>query len=55
MKVLEVIARLLELEHQHGNLEVLIDAGGLLQIDEIDLPVDEEGIIIWPVYAAGKD
>jgi len=55
MKILAVVARLLELEAQHGDLEVFIDAGGLLPIDEIDLPVDEEGIIIWPVYETEKD
>jgi len=55
MRVSAVIARLCELEQQHGDLDVLIDAGGLLEIDEIDLPVDEEGIIIWPVYEVIKD
>lgn len=55
MTVSEVIDRLIELREQHGEQAVLIDAGcsdcgldGLLDIDEIDLDVDDNGFIIWP-------
>ena len=55
MKVSEVIATLTRLQAEHGDMDVLIDAGGLLQIDEIDVPMEDEGIVIWPVYESNKD
>lgn len=50
MKASEVIFRLAQLITEHGDLDVLIDAGGLLLIDEIDVDTEDTGIIIWPVY-----
>ena len=55
MKTLEVIARLVELENKHPDMDVLIDAGGLLQIDEIDVDAEDSGVIIWPVYTTDKE
>ena len=52
MKSSEVRARLLELEMQHGDMDVLVDCLQLMPVDEIDVDTVDTGIIIWPVYEA---
>ncbi|WP_298437981.1 hypothetical protein [Geobacter sp.] len=50
MKVSELIDRLAYLRANHGEMEVFLDVSvhGLLEIGEIDVDVDDTGIIIWP-------
>jgi len=51
MKLTELIERLQTLLTLHGDQDVCIDAvpDGLLEIDEIDMNMEQDGIVIWVV------
>lgn len=55
MKATDLIVRLQHLVKQHGDREIFLDVSehGLRQIEEIDIDVDDTGIMIWAEVKAG--
>lgn len=49
MKASDLIERLKELQELHGDLDVFLDVAsdGLIEIGEVDVDVEDTGIIIW--------
>lgn len=49
MRVGALIERLQFLQKQHGEMDVLLDVSedGLIEIGEVDVDMDDTGIIIW--------
>lgn len=49
MKISELIAELEQAEKTHGDIEVLVDAcGGIYEVEEVGVDVDDTGFMIWP-------
>lgn len=49
MRVGALIERLQFLQREHGEMDVLLDvtSDGLIEIGEVDVDLDDTGIIIW--------